>query len=685
VANWANIKSHNLFRPAVGAGLTILVGLTLCGIPMGEPWVNASYDYLFRFAARGARNDLVLIVLDKQPNDKSWDRDFHRQLLERLSTDGARLVVFDIFFRDPQDAEKDEALAAAMRRQKAVLLMADYATDEIQPADSSALKGVITHPVLPAEPFLSAARTNWGVTWLEPDRDKIVRRHWPFPAPGSFHSLPCKAALLAGAKLSEVPQKQWLRYYAPEAAWTTLSYSSATNQATDFFRNKIVFIGTKPRTTMLDGERDKFLTPWSRWSGDGGTVGGVEIMATAFLNLLNGEWLRRPSLPIEIGALVLSGAILGSGLCRFRPFASCILAAAAALGVTWAAVTLSHFTNYWFPWLAIVGGQVPCGLAWTLVQPKLAPRSELTAVTFSHPSTGTGPWSSPGLRAPDQIDAPDYELFQPAFGEGAYGKVWLVRNAIGQWQALKAVYESKFGSHSAPYDREFKGIQRYKPISDKHPGLLRVDFVSRKKPEGYFYYVMELGDSVQAGWERNPLLYLPRDLARVRTMAQSRRLAISECVRIGLALADALDFLHRQGLTHRDIKPSNIIFVRGAPKLADVGLVVEALPPGEERTIVGTPGYMPPTPEAPGTPQADIYGLGMVLYVILTGRDPEYFGEMSTTLLAGAEPGEFTRLKSIILRACDPVSGRRYQSAKELSDGLREMKSAVDSVSTARQ
>ena len=44
-------------------------------------------------------------------------------------------------------------------------------------------------------------------------------------------------------------------------------------------------------------------------------------------------------------------------------------------------------------------------------------------------------------------------------------------------------------------------------------------------------------------------------------------------MRIGFALADALDFLHRQGLTHRDIKPQNIIFVNDTPKLADVALL----------------------------------------------------------------------------------------------------------------
>src|SRR5213075_1133758 len=100
--------------------------------------------------------------------------------------------------------------------------------------------------------------------------------------------------------------------------------------------------------------------------------------------------------------------------------------------------------------------------------------------------------------------------------------------------------------------REFNGIRRYKPISDKHHGLLRVDFVSMKKNTGYFYYVMELGDSMEPDWESNPRSYRPRDLATVRAESDQQRLPFQECVRIGVVLTEALDFLHKQGLTHRD-------------------------------------------------------------------------------------------------------------------------------------
>jgi len=182
----------------------------------------------------------------------------------------------------------------------------------------------------------------------------------------------------------------------------------------------------------------------------------------------------------------------------------------------------------------------------------------------------------------------------------------------------------------------------------------------------YFYYVMELGDPLEAGWERDPSTYKPRDLAGERTRAKGGRLPTRDCLRLGLELSDALDFLHRQGLTHRDIKPQNIIYVNGRPKLADLGLIAEIRPPDQERTLVGTPGYMPPSPELPGTPQSDIYALGVVLYVLSTGRAPSFFPEISTTLAGNIEAEEFFVVNTIILKACQQDPAQRYASAREM-------------------
>jgi hypothetical protein len=441
-----------------------------------------------------------------------------------------------------------------------------------------------------------------------------------------------------------------------------LSYSFALTQPPDFFRNKIIFIGIQPQTTLADGEADEFRTPYVRWTGE--SSGGVEIMLTSFLNLANGDWLRRPAWWIELAILVIAGILIGGSLCRMKLPMACVCAAALAIAIALGAISSSYFTNYWFPWLVISGGQIPWALACALATSKVFRGAETKIAAIEKPPEISG-----------------YELIHPPFGRGAYGKVWLARNEAGQWRALKVIYLANFENDADPYEREFNGISRYKPVSEKHSGLLRVDFVSGKL-DGYFYYVMELGDSVEPGWEREPSKYMPRDLGNERARAQGKRLPVSQCVQIGIELAGALEFLHRQGLTHRDIKPSNVIFVDGKPKLADLGLVAEIRPLNQERTFVGTPGYMPPPPERPGTPASDIYALGVLLYVLSTGRSAAFFPEIATSLVENKDPSDFFPLNTIILKACQPDAAQRHASAAEMRRALQELQKSLCNVSS---
>lgn len=642
---------------ALGAALAVVCGLVLWLTPLGDFWTNASYDYSFRFGHRAVTNRVSLILMDNAAFDQfhqlrgqPWDRALHAQLLNRLADDGAALVVLDSFFREQRDPAKDEALAGALRCQRRIVLMAE--------------QSLVTHPTLagaqPALPlplFLNAAKTNWGVAWLDPDLDSVVRHHWPFPSPGPYPSLPWAAAQMLGARLDAAPQERWLRYYGETGAWSRMSYRYALTQPAGYFRDQIVFIGVQPNTSVPDNEHDEFSTPYTRWTGE--SSGGVEILLTSCLNLLNHDWLQRPAWGIELCLLAAAGIFLGGGLCRLRWPAALAAAAGVFVAAVAGAVLLSYYSNYWFPWLIIAGGQMPCALAWTLATRIRRPADAGKTVVMA-----------------PLPDTPGYELFPTPFAEGAYGKVWLARNPAGQWVALKVIYLAKFDNNAGPYEREFNGIQKYKPLSNRHPGLLRVDFVSQKKA-GCFYYVMELGDSLVPGWQSDPAIYRPRDLVSERAHLRAKRLPVKDCVGIGITLCEALDFLHRQGVTHRDIKPPNIIFVNGQPKLADLGLITEIRPADQERTLVGTPGYMPPLPERPGTVAADIYSLGMVLYVLCTGRAAALFPEVATTLVSTEEPPEFLPLNTVILKACQPLPEDRYASAAEMCAALRATQKAA--------
>jgi hypothetical protein len=172
---------------------------------------------------------------------------------------------------------------------------------------------------------------------------------------------------------------------------------------------------------------------------------------------------------------------------------------------------------------------------------------------------------------------------------------------------------------------------------------------------------MELGDDVQGGPATNEIEYEPRTLRS--DVLRHARLPVAECVRIGEVLADALGYLHDQGLTHRDVKPSNIIFVGGIPKLADIGLVARS----GQRTYVGTQGFTPP--EGPGSPQADVYSLGMVLYELSTGKDRLDFPEVPDAL-PDAEREPWRKLNDVICRACEPDCARRHADGHALQADL---------------
>jgi WD40 repeat protein len=287
---------------------------------------------------------------------------------------------------------------------------------------------------------------------------------------------------------------------------------------------------------------------------------------------------------------------------------------------------------------------------------------------------------SPGDVTRPRPQIPDHELLV-RIGAGSYGEVWLARNIMGTYRAVKVVYRHTF-EHDRPYEREFDGIRRFEPISRAHESQLDILHVGRNDQAGYFYYVMELADNaaprtasstpadgVPGGAdvpERRlvePANYVPQTLRR--ELQRRGRFPLDECLRIGLSLTSALEHLHSHGLVHRDIKPSNVIFVHGIPKLVDLGLVAAV---GKTISFVGTEGYLPP--EGPGTPQADLYSLGKVLYELSTGKDRLEFPELPTVWESTAEETGLVEFNEVLLKACQVDPRKRYASAQAMRADL---------------
>lgn len=257
----------------------------------------------------------------------------------------------------------------------------------------------------------------------------------------------------------------------------------------------------------------------------------------------------------------------------------------------------------------------------------------------------------------------DYELLR-CIGRGSYGDVWLARGATGIYRAIKIVWRHRFNDPE-PYEREFSGLRAFAGVSlavdSRQLALLHV---GRKEEAGFFFYVMELADDAIAGREIDPNLYEPLTFKVIRD--QRAFLPAAEVVKHASELLRGLLQLHQSGLVHRDIKPSNIILVDGRPKLADIGLVAEVEHAG---SYVGTAGFVPP--EGPGTPQADLYSFGKVIYELATGCDRNDFPRLPPNLADRADLADLIELNEVIIKACAPLAHERYTDAAAMLEELQ--------------
>jgi eukaryotic-like serine/threonine-protein kinase len=130
---------------------------------------------------------------------------------------------------------------------------------------------------------------------------------------------------------------------------------------------------------------------------------------------------------------------------------------------------------------------------------------------------------------------PDHTLLRK-IGKGAYGEVWIARNIMGGWRAVKVVYRDSFGS-SRPFEREFQGIQKFEPVSRARESQMNVLHVGHNESEGYFYYVMELADDCVAGRDVVPETYRPHTL--YSDLEEHRSLPANQCIRVAIALCTA--------------------------------------------------------------------------------------------------------------------------------------------------
>jgi adenylate cyclase len=350
----------------IGAGLAVVCGVVLHGAfgDFGLELIQNSYDLPFGPRPTIPVHEAVMVYLDEeshknlnQPFNAPWDRSLHAKLLDRLTSYGARAVVFDIVFSDagPNPAS-DELLARAIRANGKVILAADSV-----PA-AYGKQSVEGRTIIPPYAPFSEAAAAIGSAEVTPDQDLIVRKHFHGSPDDQIPSLSWAAAEVLKAEATKDPRQRfaqrWVNYYGPPKTLPSISFYQALDTSaplSGFFSNKVVFVGAHLLTKFSGDRKDEYRTPFSRWSdGKNLFMPGVEVQATIFLNLLRNDWLTESHFFTEKCLILLAGLVFGYGLVQLRPLPSVIVALAGMAGITLADYLLFRNTRCWFPWVIIV-------------------------------------------------------------------------------------------------------------------------------------------------------------------------------------------------------------------------------------------------------------------------------------------------------------------------------------------
>ncbi|MBX3269098.1 MAG: protein kinase [Sandaracinaceae bacterium] len=205
-------------------------------------------------------------------------------------------------------------------------------------------------------------------------------------------------------------------------------------------------------------------------------------------------------------------------------------------------------------------------------------------------------------------------------GEGGFGVVYEVETLVGGLRRALKVLNAR-GASDPELQRRFRDEASILEEIN-HANVVRCYAAGHLERAGELYLLLELVEGV-------PLWSIVRDPAtRARRPLEPRR-----AVRLAKQIASGLAAAHRVGVLHRDLKPDNVLIVdpgtrEEQAKLLDFG-VAKVLGTEAEAAvssgIVGTPSYMAPEQFQEGRPldaRTDLYALGAVLYVMLTGAGP---------------------------------------------------------------
>lgn len=254
-------------------------------------------------------------------------------------------------------------------------------------------------------------------------------------------------------------------------------------------------------------------------------------------------------------------------------------------------------------------------------------------------------------------------------GRGGMAGVYFGQDVKLQRPVAIKVIDTRYRS-SGPFTQRFLKEARLM-AKWRHENIVQIYYADDH--EGYYYYVMEYVDG--------------QDLATILALyaEDGELMPLPDVLRIGDAVASALDYAHKQGVIHRDVKPANILIANdGRVLLSDFGLALDT----SERSYgeaFGTPLYISPEQARRSNdaiPQSDLYSFAVILFEMLTGVVP--FNDPSAASVAlqhltqsppapsSLNPELNPDVDAVLLKALDKDARRRYQSGAELMSALKK-------------
>ncbi len=349
-----------IFLIPVASVITILYGFFLYSSWGGriEP-IAADFWSLLDSGLEPGPDVPVILAMDETsygslnfPLNQAWPRGTHAKLLRRLAEAGAKRVVFDVLFLGEGPSKSDDDEFARSIALLPVVLGADSIFKDFA-SGSGSYK--IEQLLKPYEPLERSAEM-LGLVGFPEDYGKL--RRFLRERTQITRDMPSLSEAASGIdiKTAELPdENDLIRYYGRHSTIPTFPYSQVIDPQkplpAELLKDKVIFVGLVLQTDVGPSQKDVFLTSFGR-------IYGTEIHATAALNLLRKDWIRRGSLGLEIGMLTLAAFLSTLTVLSLRPLFGLIITAGTF--VIWCVGSYLAFTsNIFVPGLSLVTFVLP--------------------------------------------------------------------------------------------------------------------------------------------------------------------------------------------------------------------------------------------------------------------------------------------------------------------------------------